>query len=191
MLHPMPLQRHEGHAVVQLKGLSCGYDKQEVLSDVTLDIMEGDFVGLLGPSGSGKTTLLRTILGAVDIYQGQVEVDGVSTSQQRPRVGYVPQLETIDWNFPVTVQEVVMMGRTMDKPFFPWFGRKDRMLATEMMERLGISLDSRHIYEDYGHTIVVDTDGIGSAMGVYRDPETGVLSGAADSRAEDGGVAAY
>ena len=62
MLHPVPLQRHEGHAVVRLKGLSCGYDKQEVLSDVTMDIMEGDFVGLLGPSGSGKTTLLRTCL---------------------------------------------------------------------------------------------------------------------------------
>ena len=56
MLHPIPLQRHEGHAVVRFKGLSCGYDKQEVLSDVSLDIMEGDFIGLLGPSGSGKTT---------------------------------------------------------------------------------------------------------------------------------------
>ena len=148
MLHPIPLQRHEGRPVVRLKGLSCGYDKQEVLSDVTLDIMEGDFVGLLGPSGSGKTTLLRTILGAVDIYQGVVEVEGVPTSQRRPRVGYVPQLETIDWNFPVTVQEVVMMGRTMDNRFFPWYHREDRMLAAEMMERLGISeLANRHIRE--------------------------------------------
>lgn len=148
MLHPMPLQRHEGHAVVQIRGLTCGYDKREVLSDVTLDIMEGDFVGLLGPSGSGKTTLLRTILGAVDIFQGQVVVEGVPTSQQRTKVGYVPQLETIDWNFPVTVQEVVMMGRTMDKRFFPWYSREDRMLAAEMMERLGISeLANRHIRE--------------------------------------------
>ena len=148
MLHPVPLQRHEGRPVVRLKNLSCGYDKQEVLSDVTLDIMEGDFVGLLGPSGSGKTTLLRTILGAVDIYQGQVEVEGSLTSQKRPKVGYVPQLETIDWNFPVTVQEVVMMGRTMDDRFFPWYRREDRMLAAEMMERLGISeLAKRHIRE--------------------------------------------
>jgi len=148
MLHPIALQRHEGHPVVRLKGLSCGYDKQEVLSDVSLDIMEGDFVGLLGPSGSGKTTLLRTILGSVDIYEGSVEVEGVPTSQQRPRVGYVPQLETIDWNFPVTVQEVVMMGRTMDNRFFPWYRREDRMLAAEMMERLGISeLANRHIRE--------------------------------------------
>lgn len=134
--------------MVRLKGLSCGYDKREVLSDVTMDIMEGDFVGLLGPSGSGKTTLLRTILGAVDIFQGEVEVEGVPTSQKKPKVGYVPQLETIDWNFPVTVQEVVLMGRAMDNRLFPWYRREDRMLAAEMMERLGISdLAKRHIRE--------------------------------------------
>ena len=148
MLHPLPHQRTLGDPIVQLRGLSCGYDKHEVLSDVTLDIMQGDFVGLLGPSGSGKTTLLRTVLGAVDVYQGDVLVEGVSTEQRRHRVGYVPQLETIDWNFPVTVQEVVMMGRTMDSRFFPWYGRHDRELAAEMMESLGISdLARRHIRE--------------------------------------------
>jgi zinc/manganese transport system ATP-binding protein len=148
MLHPLPHQRELGEAIVQLQDVSCGYGKQEVLSEVSLDIMQGDFVGLLGPSGSGKTTLLRTVLGAVDIYRGQVLVEGTSTSQRRPRVGYVPQLETIDWNFPVTVREVVMMGRTMDNRFFPWYRRQDRMLADGMMERLGIShLARRHIRE--------------------------------------------
>ena len=63
----------------------------------------------MGLPGSGKTTLLRTVLGAVDLYDGEVLINGVATSKKRPRVGYVPQLETIDWNFPVTVQEVVMM----------------------------------------------------------------------------------
>ena len=110
--------------------------------------MPGDFVGLLGPSGSGKTTLLRTVLGAVDVYRGRVLVEGTSTDRRRPKVGYVPQLETIDWNFPVTVREAVMMGRTMDNRFLPWYGRQDRMLADEMMERLGIShLAPRHIRE--------------------------------------------
>ena len=148
MLHPLPHQREAGEVVIQLQGVSCGYDKQEVLSNVTLDITHGGFVGLLGPSGSGKTTLLRTVLGAVNIFQGQVLVEGVSTHRRRPRVGYVPQLETIDWNFPVTVQEVVMMGRTMDSRFFPWYTRQDRSLAADMMERLGISdLARRHIRE--------------------------------------------
>ena len=148
MLHPLPHHREQGESIVQLQGVSCGYGNQEVLTEVSLDIMEGDFVGLLGPSGSGKTTLLRTVLGAVDIYRGQVLVEGTSTARKRPRVGYVPQLETIDWNFPVTVREVVMMGRTMDNRFFPWYRREDRMLADDMMERLGIShLARRHIRE--------------------------------------------
>ena len=148
MLHPLPHERDQGEAIVRLQDLSCGYGKREVLSGVSLDIMPGDFVGLLGPSGSGKTTLLRTVLGAVDVYSGQVLVEGTSTDRRRPRVGYVPQLETIDWNFPVTVREAVMMGRTMDSRFLPWYGRQDRMLADQMMERLGIShLAPRHIRE--------------------------------------------
>jgi zinc/manganese transport system ATP-binding protein/zinc transport system ATP-binding protein len=128
--------------------VTCGYEGQRVLDNVNLQIMPGDFVGLLGPSGSGKTTLLRTILGATNVYQGVVTVNGVATSRKRPRAGYVPQLETIDWNFPVTVEEVVMMGRTMNNPFFPWHRRQDQKLAHEMMERLGISgLMRRHIRE--------------------------------------------
>ena len=148
MLHPLPHQREQGEPIVQLQDVSCGYGRHEVLSEVSLDIMPGDFVGLLGPSGSGKTTLLRAVLGAVDIYRGQVLVEGTPTDRKRPRVGYVPQLETIDWNFPVTVREVVMMGRTMDNRFFPWYRRQDRVLADEMMERLGIyQLAGRHIRE--------------------------------------------
>ncbi len=128
--------------------MTCGYEKQEVLTDVTLRIMPGDFVGLLGPSGSGKTTLLRSVLGAVNIYEGEVLVYGVSTASKRPRVGYVPQLETIDWNFPVTVREVVMMGRTMENRLFPWYRKEEKELADQMMDRLGIlHLAGRHIRE--------------------------------------------
>lgn len=148
MLHPFPHMRGQGEPIVELKEVSAGYDGQRVLQDVSLRIMPGDFVGLLGPSGSGKTTLLRTILGATNLYQGEVTVQGVPTSRKRPQAGYVPQLETIDWNFPVTVEEAVMMGRTMNNPFFPWHRSQDKKLAKEMMERLGIShLLKRHIRE--------------------------------------------
>jgi zinc/manganese transport system ATP-binding protein len=148
MLHPIPHQRGPGEPIVELRGVTCGYEGQTVLTDVNLQIMPGDFVGLLGPSGSGKTTLLRTILGATRVYQGDVLVQGVSISRRRPPVGYVPQLETIDWNFPVTVEEAVMMGRTMNNPLFPWHKRQDKKSAQEMMERLGIShLFKRHIRE--------------------------------------------
>ena len=148
MLHPLPHPYRSGAPLVEINRLSCGYEKQRVLHQVNLQIMRGDFVGLLGPSGSGKTTLLRSMLGAVDIYAGEVLVDGVSTSRKRPRIGYVPQLETIDWNFPVTVREVVMMGRTMENRFFPWYRREEKELADRMMEQLGIlHLAGRHIRE--------------------------------------------
>jgi len=151
MLHPMPHQSGPGgpgEPIVEIKAVTCGYEKQRVLTDVSLTIMPGDFVGLLGPSGSGKTTLLRTVLGAVDLYEGEVLVNGVATAKKRPRVGYVPQLETIDWNFPVTVQEVVMMGRTMENKLFPWYRKEEKDLAAEMMSRLGIlDLADRHIRE--------------------------------------------
>ena len=151
MLHPMPHQSGPGgpgEPIVEIKAVTCGYEKQRVLTDGSLTIMPGDFVGLLGPSGSGKTTLLRTVLGAVDLYEGEVLVNGVATTKKRPRVGYVPQLETIDWNFPVTVQEVVMMGRTMENKLFPWYRKEEKDLAAEMMGRLGIlDLADRHIRE--------------------------------------------
>ncbi|MSQ14453.1 MAG: ABC transporter ATP-binding protein, partial [Dehalococcoidia bacterium] len=102
--------------------------------------------GLLGPSGSGKSTLLKAILGAVDIYSGQVLVNGIPADRRRPKAGYVPQLETIDWNFPVTVEQVVTMGRTAEGGLFPWVRKLDKELACQMMDKLGIlSLAKRHI----------------------------------------------
>ena len=151
MLHPPELahlHRHDPDArpVVELKGVTAGYNGSPVLQDVDLRVMPGDFVGLLGPSGSGKTTLLRTILGAVPTQAGQVRVHDKPLRGRRNRAGYVPQLETIDWNFPVTVEEAVMMGRTMSNALFPWFRKQERELAYDMMARLGIvNLAKRHI----------------------------------------------
>jgi zinc/manganese transport system ATP-binding protein/zinc transport system ATP-binding protein len=148
MLHPIPHQRGQGEPIIELDDATCGYQGQPVLKHIDLRIMAGDFVGLLGPSGSGKTTLLRTILGATRLFGGTVKVKGVATSRKKPRAGYVPQLETIDWNFPVTVEEVVMMGCTMNNPLFPWHRTSNQKLALGMMERLGISLlRKRHIRE--------------------------------------------
>ena len=151
MLHPPELAHlhrpdPDAQPLVELKQVTTGYNRSRVLDDVNLRVMPGDFVGLLGPSGSGKTTLLRTILGAVPARSGEVRVDGKQVRGRRNRAGYVPQLETIDWNFPVTVEETVMMGRTMSNAWFPWFKKQERQLAYDMMERLGIAgLAKRHI----------------------------------------------
>ena len=141
------MQNTEQHSpIVELRNVSSGYPEHVVLSDISLTINEGSFIGLLGPSGSGKSTLLKTILGTVPIFRGEVLIDGKTVNGKRPRLGYVPQLETIDWNFPVTVQEVVMMGRTMNNPLFPWYKTDEKSRALEIMERLGISnLANHHI----------------------------------------------
>ena len=76
MLHQYPHTYDNDEPIVDISGMTCGYDGNPVLSDMNLQIMRGDFVGLLGPSGSGKTSLLRSILGAIDIYEGSVTVEG-------------------------------------------------------------------------------------------------------------------
>ena len=146
MLHPRPHLPGPGVPIIELENVTCGYDRRPVVSNINLQVMPGEFVGLLGPSGSGKTTLLRAILGAVDIYGGRVIVAGAGVNQRKGRIGYVPQIEDINWDFPVTVEEAVLMGRTMSAPLLPWFKRADRELAHTTMKRMGIGhLAKRHI----------------------------------------------
>ena len=148
MLHPIPHQYEHEEPIVEVKGVTCGYDGTPILNNVDLTVNRGDFVGLLGPSGSGKTTMLKSILGAVDIFSGQIMVEGISINTKNPRVGYVPQLETIDWNFPVTVEQVVMMGRTSYSRLLPWYKNSDKQIVHEILERLSIAhLSKRHIKE--------------------------------------------
>lgn len=133
--------------VVELRGVTFGYGAIPVVQDINLHLHPGQFAGLLGPSGSGKTTILKLILGMLTPQRGTVFVNGRDL-QGRPsrRVGYVPQLETIDWNFPVTVEQVVLMGRIQQMNWLPWASSADRRAAHEIMARLGIAdLRARHI----------------------------------------------
>ena len=149
MLHPSPHQPPGGAPVVELRGAACGYDgSPPALTGIDLAVGRGEFVGLLGPSGAGKTTLLRTLLGAARLFEGEALVDGRSVRERKPRAGYVPQLEAIDWQFPVTVEQVALMGRTAENWAFPWHRRSERDAALEMLECLGIAgLAKRHIRE--------------------------------------------
>ena len=133
--------------LVRFEGVTCGYDGAPVLRDVDLTIGQGAFVGIVGPSGAGKTTLLRAMVGAVPRVEGRITVGGREVGfGSTPNVGWVPQLETVDWNFPATVREVVLMGRWSNRPWRAWPSRTDRALVDRMLERLGIGgLGDRHI----------------------------------------------
>ncbi|HZT07189.1 MAG TPA: metal ABC transporter ATP-binding protein [Chloroflexota bacterium] len=135
--------------IIELDQASCGYQGTTVLHDVTLQIFEGQLTGLVGPSGAGKTTLLRTILGQVPLQRGRVRVMGDLVGREPPKgVGYVPQLEAINWHFPVTVEEVVLMGRAVGGGPWPWPRREDRESMAQLLDRLGMyPYRHRHIRE--------------------------------------------
>ena len=128
-------------ALVELDGVTCAYGGSPVLVDVDLAVGERDFTGVVGPSGSGKTTLLRAVLGTVPPVRGQVR------RRADLRIGYVPQVETVNWNFPVTVFEAVLMSRTTGRRL-PWPSAAERAEVADVLGRLGIGgLERRHIRE--------------------------------------------
>jgi ABC-type Mn2+/Zn2+ transport system ATPase subunit len=128
-----------GRPLLELSGVSAGYGEGAVLEDVDLGIAAGGFVGVVGPSGSGKSTLLRVLLGAVPPTAGSVRRrDGV-------RVGYVPQVEEINWDFPVSVAQCVLMSRVHGR-LAPWASRQEKADVARVLDRLGIGdLADRHI----------------------------------------------
>lgn len=131
--------------LVTLERVVCGYNGPPVLQDLSLALYPGQLAGVVGPSGAGKTTLLRAILGLLPIREGRVRVLGRDPRGAPEGVAYVPQIETVDWNFPVTVEEVVLMGLPGGSPW-PWPRRADRRAVRDLLERLGIGgLAARHI----------------------------------------------
>ncbi|MFZ8909488.1 MAG: metal ABC transporter ATP-binding protein [Candidatus Nanopelagicales bacterium] len=128
-------------ALIELSSVSAGYGRSTVLHDVDLAIDSTEFTGIVGPSGAGKTTLLRVLLGLITPSSGSI------TTAPNLRVAYVPQLETVDWKFPVTVFECVLMARTEHR-LWPWPSADERASVARVLDRLGIGdLADRHIRE--------------------------------------------
>jgi ABC-type Mn2+/Zn2+ transport system ATPase subunit len=134
--------------IISVKGLTVSYDRKRVLSNIYLDIERGKTYAVVGPNGAGKSTFFSAMLGLIDINTGQILIDGKSIEEQRIRIGYVPQRNDVDWSFPATVMDVVMMGRYPHKTLFGRLNNEDKQLTINALRELGIEhLKDRQISE--------------------------------------------
>ncbi|MDZ4820870.1 MAG: metal ABC transporter ATP-binding protein [Planctomycetota bacterium] len=124
---------------VEIHDMTVAYHRKPVLWDIDLVVPKGNLVGIVGPNGAGKSTLIKAILGLIPLASGKVEIFGRPYQQQRHLVGYVPQRETVDWDFPVTALDVVIMGTYGRLGWFRRPGPSERTLALECLEHVGMS----------------------------------------------------
>ncbi|WNL39218.1 metal ABC transporter ATP-binding protein [Halomonas sp. PAMB 3232] len=124
---------------LSIKNLTVSYHNQPVLWDIELDIPAGVMAGIVGPNGAGKSTLIKSLLGLVPSLSGEVRVHGKSYASQRKRVGYVPQRSSVDWDFPTTALDVVMMGLYGRLGWLRRPGRRERREAMEALAMVGMS----------------------------------------------------
>lgn len=122
-----------------LRDVSAGYGDDLVLRDVDLAIPPGTLVGVIGPNGSGKSTLLKAILGLAPVSTGTVLLDGRPVNEQRDRLAYVPQREAVDWSFPVSAEQVVMMGRYRRVGWLRMPGPADRAAVHDALGRVALA----------------------------------------------------
>ena len=134
--------------VLEIEGVWAGYHTHTALEDISLTVSPGEILGIIGPNGSGKSTLFKVILGLIKPWRGQVRIFGEPTGARRSQVGYMPQMEMVDWDFPVTVEDVALMGTYGKLGLFRRPGKSDRLAAEEALEQVGMaSLKKRLIGE--------------------------------------------
>jgi ABC-type Mn2+/Zn2+ transport system ATPase subunit len=134
--------------IISVKGLSVSFERKRILSNIYLDIERGKTYAVIGPNGAGKSTFFNAILGLIETNTGQILIEGKPLEAQRNRIGYVPQRNDVDWSFPATVMDVVMMGRYPHKRLFDRLNNLDKQLTINALRELGIEhLKDRQISE--------------------------------------------
>jgi ABC-type Mn2+/Zn2+ transport system ATPase subunit len=139
------------HADVWLSDVTAGYGDKIALENVNLAVEAGSLLAVVGPNGAGKSTLLKLMAGLLAPWHGRVEILGHPAGQQAKRVAYVPQAELVDWSFPVTVNDVVMMGRYPALGRFQRPGPEDRRAVGAALEQVGMA--------DHGSTQIGELSG--------------------------------
>ena len=124
--------------LLNLEGISAGYENQIMLRDINLTVYEHDFMGIIGPNGGGKTTLIKVILGLLRPYEGKITFyDPAGQAVDRIRLGYLPQRNNIDHRFPISVGDVVLSGLLGNKKLFEKISRADRERVDEVLHQTG------------------------------------------------------
>jgi manganese/zinc/iron transport system ATP- binding protein len=124
---------------IKVEDLTVAYGERPVLWDVDMEVPPGILMAVVGPNGAGKTSLIKAVTGLVRPVAGSVAIFGKPYTEQRHLVGYVPQRNSVDWDFPTTVLDVVMMGRYGGLGWFRRPGAAERALALEALEKVGIA----------------------------------------------------
>ena len=125
--------------IVEINSVYAGYDDEVILQDVSLDIFDDDFIGVIGPNGGGKTTLLNVILGLIKPYKGTVTFCDDLKQNRNNKIGYLPQLNKIDKKFPVTVKDVVLSGLIYGTGIMIKHSKLDKIETDRTLDRIGIS----------------------------------------------------
>ena len=131
---------------IDIHQLSVNYEKRSALWDINVSIPKGSLVGIIGPNGAGKSTLLKALLGLVKPLSGSALFHGAPFAKAKEQIAYVPQKESIDWDFPITVFDVVLMGRFRKLKGLKWYKKADKEGALKILDRLEMgSLAERQI----------------------------------------------
>lgn len=134
--------------LIELSGITAGYGPKIVLRDVSLDVWENDFLGIIGPNGGGKTTLLKVILGLLTPLSGQIRFYRQGAEVPSLKIGYLPQMNQIDKKFPISVREVIASGLAAEKPLFRGFHAQQEQQIEEVIRQMGLDeLSKRPIGE--------------------------------------------
>lgn len=130
--------------MIEIIELNAAYDKKPVLWNVSLTIPEGEVVGIIGPNGAGKSTLIKALVGLTPPLSGSILIDGLPPNKAKKRIAYVGQRSEVDWDFPITVFEVALMGLVGKLGFFKRPGKKEKQAVMEKLEELGIADLAHH-----------------------------------------------
>ena len=129
--------------VVEFHDVTVSYDKKPVLWDVDMTLPGGTLIGIVGPNGAGKSTLIKAAMGLVPLGSGYVKLFGQDLDEVRDKVSYVPQRESVDWDFPTSVMDVVLMGRYKHLGLFKRPQKKDKEIAVNCLEQVGMMAYSK------------------------------------------------